>query len=465
MVKNKFSSIEKIQFPRMKKVFQVSQEVEVSVPLKVGVPQKLYPLDKLQELLMARIHDELMIPYEDLEVTAETLGVNYDINGASHEYCKKHRFAISKALTYMHGRDPRVIHHDIKPSNIMMCLTRYHDTHLPISTLFYVQFTGIHDHLKACVAVSGVFLAVAEKHIVSKNLVIGVQVGNDTFHSSLDVRELELNAYFDIVCPNLTHKYIVVRCNASFSYSTSHAALLYKTEPNGVILSAVSENRPIVNVMPRRSNERMTIVSCLAPGHGNPRLLPHWIRYERTIGVSHVHVIADQSFVESGALNTSVVKRALETGFLSIAIWPRRFTSWQVFYREQLLAYQDCVHLFQGLYDYVFPHDADDFFVPLIAGAKLDYYVNTYCTKGTCSFQWEEITPPYSGLTGMIGRDGNVTDKVAAKHSRKTREANKCIHRLEDTFEVGIHGPAMDILCCMTTYVPATAAYVSHIRY
>ncbi|KAL5488801.1 hypothetical protein EMCRGX_G017801 [Ephydatia muelleri] len=64
--------------------------------------------------------DELMIPYEDLEVTAETLGVNYDINGASHEYCKKHRFAISKALTYMHGRDPRVIHHDIKPSNIMV---------------------------------------------------------------------------------------------------------------------------------------------------------------------------------------------------------------------------------------------------------------------------------------------------------------------------------------------------------
>ena len=26
----------------------------------------------------------------------------------------------SKALTYMHGRDPRVIHHDIKPSDIMV---------------------------------------------------------------------------------------------------------------------------------------------------------------------------------------------------------------------------------------------------------------------------------------------------------------------------------------------------------
>ena len=328
------------------------------------------------------------------------------------------------------------------------------DKHVVLRSVYWDQRRGF-----------WVFLAVAEKHIISKNLIIGVQVGDDTFNSSLDVRELELNSYFDLVCPNLTHKYIVVRCSAPFSYSPSHAAILYKTEPNGMILSAVSENRPIVNVMPRRSNERKTIVSCLAPGHGNPRLLPHWIRYERTIGVSHIHVIADQSFVESGALNTSVVKRALETGFLSIAIWPRRFTSWQVFYREQLLAYQDCVHRFQGLYDYVFPHDADDFFVPLIPGAKLDYYVNKYCTKGTCSFQWEEITPPYSGLTGMIGRDGNVTDKVAAKHSRKTREANRCIHRLEDTFEIGIHGPAMDILCCMTTYVPATAAYVSHIRY
>eukprot|EP00731_Ephydatia_muelleri_P019458 Em0012g283a len=309
-----------------------------------------------------------------------------------------------------------------------------------------------------------VFLAVAEKHIVSKNLIIGVQVGNDVFYG-LDVRETKMKSYINRVCPKLTHGYIVVRCNAPFSYNSSHAALLYKTEPNGVILSAVSENRPIVNVMPQRSNERKTIVSCLAPGYGNPRLLPHWIRYERTIGVSHIHVIADQSFVESGALNTSVVKRALETGFLSIAIWPRRFTSWQVFYREQVLAYQDCVHRFQGLYDYVFPHDVDDFFVPLIPGAKLDYYVNTYCTKGTCSFQWEEITPPNSGLTGMIGRDGNVTDKVAAKHSRTTREARKSIHKLEETFEIGIHEVLRSSRWFPTTNVPSTAAYVAHIRY
>eukprot|EP00731_Ephydatia_muelleri_P019483 Em0012g308a len=269
-----------------------------------------------------------------------------------------------------------------------------------------------------------VFLAVAEKRIVSKNLVIGVQMDNDTFHSSLDVREPEWNAYIDLICPNLTHKFIVVRCSAPFSYNPSHAALLYKTEPNGVILSAVSENRPIVNVMPQKSNERKTIVSCLAPGY------------------------------ESLGDRLPIYRHLAETVHLMA-----------VFYREQVLAYQDCVHRFQGLYDYVFMHDADDFFVPLIPGAKLDYYVNKYCTKGACSFPWEEIEPPNSGLTGMIGRDGNVTDKVAAKHSRKTRQANKCIHRLEDTFEVGIHEPTMKVACCMTAYVPSTAAYVAHIRY
>lgn len=309
-----------------------------------------------------------------------------------------------------------------------------------------------------------VFLAVAEKQIVLNNLITGVQVEGDTFHV-FDLREPEWNDYIDKICPNLTHKFIVIRCNAPFVFKPHYTALLYKTDPNGVVLSAVSENPAIANVMPRRKSRRNEVISCLAPGHGKPINLRHWIRYEQTIGVSHIHVIADESFVENGTLNDTVVKKALETGFLSIAIWPRRFTSWQVFYREQVLAYQDCVHRFQGLYDYVFPHDADDFFVPLIPGAKLDYYIDQYCPKGTCSFPWEQIDPPNSGLTGTVGSDGNVTDKVVAKHSRITRVANKCIHRLEDTFEVGIHEAAMYVKCCMTTYIPSTVAYVCHVRY
>ena len=57
----------------------------------------IYPL---KELLMARIHGNVL---------ADPLVASIALQ-------------ISKALTYMHGRDPRVIHHGIhvKPSNIMV---------------------------------------------------------------------------------------------------------------------------------------------------------------------------------------------------------------------------------------------------------------------------------------------------------------------------------------------------------
>ena len=103
--------------------------------------------------------------------------------------------------------------------------------------------------------------------------------------------------------------------------------------------------------------------------------------------------------------------------------------------------------------------------MPLIPGAKLNYYIEKYCPEGTCSFSWEQNDPLDSGLTGKIGKDGNVTDKIVAKNSRIKRDANKCIHRLEDVFDIGIHEGIQWREGCATTYVPNTAAYVAHVRY
>ena len=213
------------------------------------------------------------------------------------------------------------------------------------------------------------------------------------------------------------------------------------------------------------------IVSCLAPGYGNPRYLPQWLRYERVTGVSHVHLIGEQSILE--ALDDPYVKSAMQEGFLTVDIWPRWFSMWQIFYRSQLLAYQDCLYRFQSLYEYVFTHDADDFFVPLLSDHKtLSYYLSRHCPRGTCCFSWEEFQPSNSGFTGSVGEDGNVTDKVIAKHSRVPRLVRKCAHRINDLFELGIHEGErwkeegfLLKTCCMNTYVPRTEAYVAHVRY
>ena len=191
------------------------------------------------------------------------------------------------------------------------------DKHLVLRSVYWDsrQFENLHDGF-------WVFLAVAEKRIVSDNLITAVQI-DDATSESFDVREPGWNVYIDKVCPQLTHKFIVIRCKASPGALPRHAALLYtlhrtSSYKNNEVMSAASENAAIANVM--RPPRRNTVVSCLAPGHGKSKLLRHWIRYEREIGVSHVHVIADKSFVESGSLNDTVVKAALESGFLSIVI-------------------------------------------------------------------------------------------------------------------------------------------------
>ena len=315
-----------------------------------------------------------------------------------------------------------------------------------------------------------VFLIEVEKRIVKENLIFGVVIGNQTY-TNLHVHILNWNQYIDKVCDRLTHCYAMLRCNAPFQPNPSHAAVLFRADGNGCILSAESEHQVQTRSLSEPKKKTNSVVSCLAPGYGNPHFLPHWLRYERVMGVSHVHVIGEQSLV--GALDHPDVKSAIEEGFLTVDIWPRWFSMWQIFYHSQLLAYQDCLYRFLGSYEYVFTHDADDFFVPLLQDHKtLDYYLSRHCPRGTCNFSWEEFEPKGVTFTGPIGEDGNVTDKVTAKHNRVPRPADKCVHRIDDVFEVGIHAGEQWVeegffqkTCCASKMVPRTEAYVAHVHF
>ena len=313
-----------------------------------------------------------------------------------------------------------------------------------------------------------VFLVEAEKRIVKQNLIYGVMIGNLTF-TDIDIHGLRWNRYIDSVCKQLTHCYLMLRCNAPFQPNATQAAVLFRVESNGCILSAESEH-PVLTRNLSHSRPKNSVVSCLAPGYGNPHFLHHWLKYERVTGVSHVHMIGEQSIV--GALDHPDVKSAIDEGFLTVDIWPRWFSMWQIFYHSQLLAYHDCLYRFLGSYEYLFTHDADDFFVPLLQDHKtLDYYLSSHCPRGTCNFSWEEFVPQGVTLTGPIGEDGNVTDKVTAKHNRVPRMVFKCVHRIDDVFEVNIHGVErlkeegfLLKTCCASKLIPRTEAYVAHVR-
>ena len=47
-------------------------------------------------------------------------------------------------------------------------------------------------------------------------------------------------------------------------------------------------------------------------------MLYQWLRYQKTIGVDHVHMIAEDTFVKAGGFDHSIIKKALKDNFLSI---------------------------------------------------------------------------------------------------------------------------------------------------
>ena len=78
-----------------------------------------------------------------------------------------------------------------------------------------------------------------------------------------------------------------------------------------------------------RSVSYPSVVSCVGTlrlGEIPPSedgMLYQWLRYQKTIGVDHVHLIAEDTFVTMGGFDYPVIKDALRENYLSIDFWPR----------------------------------------------------------------------------------------------------------------------------------------------
>ena len=109
--------------------------------------------------------------------------------------------------------------------------------------------------------------------------------------------------------------------------------------------------------------------------YGTPPLLDEAIRYQETIGVDHVHMVAEPSILTSGVLDYPFVKKSLANGFASLRIYEAILNEFQVFDHSKILAYHECFLQFRGTYDYVMNIDTDEFFVPRVSKHKtLHYY-------------------------------------------------------------------------------------------
>ena len=194
-------------------------------------------------------------------------------------------------------------------------------------------------------------------------------------------------------------------------------------------------------------------------------MLYQWLRYQKTIGVDHVHMIAEDTFVKAGGFDHSIIKKALKDNFLSIDLWPKWFNETEIYHSSQHMAATDCVYRFQGVYDYVIISDSDEFLIPRGKSKSIKPYLKKWCSgrKATCVFEWHQFYPDSGWTPQTVGPDGNLTATVRCQNTTKMDNV-KSAHQLRAIVEVGRHGPIKIISGYSQSIVPMKEAYFGHLR-
>ena len=274
--------------------------------------------------------------------------------------------------------------------------------------------------------------------------------------------------------PHLTHDVVMIDCfglpsapHGSRAYLWYHPLGDGEGERDGRLHRAESEH-PYFVPRPKQTQNRddLKIVVCMAVVRDFPPFMGEFLRYYKHLGVDHVYMTAEDSFVMNGIIEgDEFVREALAEGFLSFSFWHMWLSPDKVFYHAQMLAHEDCVYRFQGTYDYALIVDSDDYFVPLVPEhMRLEFYVELYCRFGACVFQWLEYFPDCGQDWSRLGRHGNVTNTLLSRTFDRRFGTGKTIYRLVAVLDAGTHNPQHLLQGYKFLFVPPNAAYVAHIR-
>lgn len=316
---------------------------------------------------------------------------------------------------------------------------------------------------------ASVFLVAVKKKILKHNLIVGCVVGKHAtaqFDAHLIGESYLMHMFFS----HFTHEEILVNCFDLPVQNGSRALIVYRKSNDSMNITLAESESPLMIPSPRQppsrtNNYKFTILTCTKV-FGSPPWLTEWLHYQKALGIDHVHLAAEDSFVRTGGLQNQYVKQLISEGYLSVAVWQNHLNGNEIWYHSQGLLLEDCIYRFRGTYDYVSILDTDDFITPRIPGqTALHYYVNRWCSHpliGSCALRWMNHYPD-CGLKGQVGEDGNVTSKlVFDKHDQEFHP--KSIHRLSDILDAATHYAAQLMIGYRTVEIPQEAAYVAHIR-
>ncbi|CAI8007357.1 hypothetical protein GBAR_LOCUS5162 [Geodia barretti] len=265
--------------------------------------------------------------------------------------------------------------------------------------------------------------------------------------------------------PSLTHDMAMIDCFGLPDTPTGARAFLWYRVVDGGDLYRVESEQPYYIPTPRNTKNKTVV--CMAVLYNTPPYLIEFLRYYKHLGVDHVYMVADDSIVQTAALETDgFVQEALREGFVSFSFWHKWLTNKMIFYSSQMLAYENCIYRFQGTYEYALLVDSDDHFIPRVQDQKkLDYYIERFCKVGACTFKWIEYFPDCGQDWSRLGPHGNVTNTILSNRSQEFEyHTGKSLYKLSAALDAGIHTPLKLIKGYKCSKVPSNIAYVAHIR-
>ena len=317
----------------------------------------------------------------------------------------------------------------------------------------------------------------ASKKVFELKMIIGCGVGS-AVASDFNVRYV----YED----NLMHRWLgkykyryeqlVVECYDLPIVPGDKAFVIYRASPSDMV--AVHTIKQVTIPGPRispKGRHNFSVVVCTKAHTRGVTWLPEFLRYQKTLGVDHVHLTILDEFIKDEGFrdylsNDSFFFNHVKDNYISVQVWKEWYADKEWYVHGTILMYLDCLYRYRGTYDFVSFMDTDDFFTVRVPGMTYKDVIEKYCLKrtiGSCTFTWLFYYPGICGLKKKIGEDGNVTAVIVPHKGVKEQDNLKSIHFSEAVVDSSFH-EAKCRTCLLKGYkvmhVPQRVAYVAHHR-
>ena len=328
------------------------------------------------------------------------------------------------------------------------------------------------------------FLIGASQEVYKSHSIIGCGVGN-RIATSFKVRyvyeDIRLHRWQKFIkSPFNPYQQLVVECYGIAVEEGDPSFLLYYNTTSDTVVRVHSDHP--VAIPPSRvstgESGNVSSVVCTKVLSRGVSWLPEFLRYQKHLGVDHVHIAILDTFIKDGGFrdilaNDSFFLKAVRENFITIQIWKEWYNSTndEWFYYGNILMYLDCIYRYRGTYDFVSLLDTDDFLTIREPGLSYKDFLVQYCYLdgiGSCSFRWLFYYPGLCGMKEKVGSDGNVTKYMIPHSPRYEQNGNfKPVHRSEAIRDSSFHDASCSV-CLHKGYravlVPENIAYVAHNR-